>query len=180
MSEYDKSNSTESLATGLPEDIAQAVSRYVEIQRQEAALVEERHRLRDQIADYMGRIGASSMTSEVDGVRMVVRYAVKSVVEYDEEILRERLGPDNRLILWPDPDKIKKNLPIVAPLLMPILDKIGSPSPDAVKAAIAAGKLRQEQFDGAFERRQTKTFSIARARGADVVREEDAADETGG
>ena len=176
MSEYDEANQAGTQASGFPDLVAQAVSRYVEIQRQEAALVEERHRLRDQIAAYMAHIGASSMASEVDGVRMVVRHAVKNVVEYNEEVLRERLGPDYRLILWPDPDKIKRNLPIVAPLLMPILDKVGSPSPEAVKAAIASGKLRQEQFDGAFERRQTKTFSIARARGADAVREVGAAD----
>ena len=168
MSEYDETNRAATQTGALPEDIAQAVRRYVAIQRESAALQEERYRMRDQIAAYMARVGAATLTPEVDGTRMVVRNYVKNVVEYDEAVLKERLGQDYRLILWPDPDKIKKNLPKAAPLLMPILDEIGSPSPEAVKAAIAGGKLRKEQFDGAFERRQTQTFSISRERGPGI------------
>lgn len=176
MSEYDETNRGTSQTGALPEDIAQAVRRYVAIQRESAALQEERYRLRDQIAAHMAREGAASLTPEVDGTRMIVRHNVKSVVEYNEAVLKARLGQDYRLILWPDPDKIKKNLPKAAPLLMPILDEIGSPSPEAVKAAIASGKLRKEQFDGAFERRQTQTFSVSRERAAGV-REDGGADE---
>ncbi|MGI5870008.1 MAG: hypothetical protein ACOX9C_11260 [Kiritimatiellia bacterium] len=160
----------------LPEDIAQALRRYLEIQEETAALQAERHELRDQIAAYMASIGATTIAPVVDGTRVFVRNNVKQVIDYNEDLLKERLGPDYRLTLWPDPDKIKRNLPKVATLLLPIIEEIGSPSPEAIKAAINGGKLRKEQFDGAFERRQTQSFAVARERGAGGRVGEDDAD----
>ena len=64
MSEYDETNRAATQTGALPEDIAQAVRRYVAIQRESAALQEERYRMRDQIAAYMARVGAATLTPD--------------------------------------------------------------------------------------------------------------------
>jgi len=162
-------------ASGLPVEIENALRRYVEIQKEAAALQEEKYRLRDQIGDYMRRKDAAVISPEVDGERLSVRNTVKTVVTYNEALLKERLGSNYKLILWPDPAKIKKNLPCVAPLLMPIIEEVGSPSQDAVKAAIANGKIDKDVFSGAFEKRQTHLFAVSAYRDRGQAVGEDAA-----
>lgn len=177
MSEQADTSSSPGAIGNLPTEIAQALARYVEIQKESTALQEERYLLRDQIAAYMEEKDAWLISPEVDGTRFSVRNTVKTVVDYDEVLLKERLGNDFRLILWPDPAKIKKNLSRVAPLLMSILEEIGSPSPEAVKAAISGGKIKKELFEGAFEKRQTRTFSVSRERGPNVKEDGEAYDD---
>lgn len=149
------------VTSGLPAEIENALRRYIEIQKEAAALQEEKYRLRDLIGDYMKQKNAAMISPEVDGERLSVRNTVKTVVDYNEVLLKERLGSNYKLILWPDPAKIKKNLSHVAPLLMSIIEEVGSPSQDAVKAAIANGKIDKNVFSGAFEKRQTHLFSVS-------------------
>ncbi len=168
MSETEHTSSHRVTLVNLPVEIEQALMRYVEIQKESAALQDEKYSLRDQIAAYMEGKDASLISPEVDGSRLSVYNTAKTVVDYDEALLKERLGEDYKLILWPDPAKIKKNLSRVAPLLMSLIEEIGSPSQDAVKAAILDGKIKKELFDGAFEKRQTRTFSVTRVRDQNV------------
>ena len=177
MSENEQTSSNRVAVGDLPVEIEQALTRYVEIQKESAALQEERYRLRDQIAAYMEGKDAWLISPEVDGARLSVRNTVKTVVDYDEVLLKERLGEDYKLILWPDPAKIKKNLSRVAPLLTSILEEIGSPSQEAIKAAILGGKIKKELFVGAFEKRQSRTFSVSHERGQSVNESGDAYDE---
>ncbi len=172
MSENEYVSHTEVISGDLPAEIEQALRRYVEIQVESVALQDEKYRLRELISTYMEGKDASSISPEVDGQRLFVRNTTRTVVNYDEALLKERLGDDYKLILWPDPTKIKKNLPLVAPLLMPIVEEIGSPSQETVKAAIASGKVPKEVFDGAFEKRRSQSFSVSRDRGKSVAEDD--------
>ena len=177
MSENETTSSNRAIVGNLPVEIEQALARYVEIQKESTVLQEEKYRLRDQIADYMEGKDTWLISPEVAGARFSVRNTVKTVVDYDEVLLKERLGDDYPLILWPDPAKIKKNLSLVAPLLTPILEQIGSPSPEAVKAAISGGKVKKELFEGAFKKRQTRLFSVSHERSQNVNEDGDAYDD---
>lgn len=179
MSENEYANNTNAVSGELPAEVEQALRRYVEIQVESAALQDEKYQLRELISAYMEGKDTASISPEVDGQRLSVHNRTRTVVDYDEDVLKARLGDDYKLILWPDPAKIKKNLPLVASLLMPIIEKIGSPSQEVVKAVVSSGKVPREVFDGAFEKRVSQYFSVSRERGASVSEDDAAAYDEG-
>ena len=99
----------------------------------------------------------------VAGTPVKVRYARETVVEYDEPVLRERLGERYVHVVRPDPRKIRSHLAELEPLLAPALARIGTPDRDRVRAAVERGLVRTEEFAGAF-RKQTRTrLAVMRA-----------------
>jgi len=72
-------------------------------------------------------------------------------VTCNERIPQQRLGERYVQILAPGLNKLRSKMAEVEGLLAPALLSIGSPSREKVKAAIANGVVRQEEFTGAFE-----------------------------
>jgi hypothetical protein len=101
----------------------------------------------------------------VDGTRLKVSYRSVSSVEYDEEKLRARLGDGYHALLEPDLKKLRAELPSLGQELQPLLDRIGTPSPEKVKAAIEAGTVSAEEFKGAFKKIVKEYISVATLKG---------------
>ena len=91
-----------------------------------------------------------------------LRAAVRTstVVDYDEEGLRLRLGPRYKTVLEPDIKKIRKNLAELQPVLEPHLDTIGSVSRDLVQQNILSGELSSADFAGLFSKREKNVLYV--------------------
>jgi len=85
-------------------------------------------------------------------------------VEYDEDMLRSRLGDRYESILEPDLRKLKAALPSLGKEMEPLLDQIGSPSPDKVKKAVDSGLVDSSEFKGAFVKSTKEYVSVAAIR----------------
>ena len=140
------------------------LKRYMDIQRQEQELKDEKARLQAQLADHLERGNLQAWYPEVGGQKLKVRLSTVTVIEYDEPVLRERLGARYASLLAPDLRRIRQHLPELEPLLVPALDRIGSPHPDKVRAAIGQGVVSREDFAGAFQKRTRRIVSVARFR----------------
>ena len=147
-----------------PPELAQVLRRYLQIQAEENKLKEEKAALQQKLADHMAGGRLQYWSPEVDGQPLKVRCQESAVFEYDEPVLRERLGARFASILAPDIKKIRRHLADLAPVLAPALDTIGSPSPDRVRAAVEQGIVKKEEFAGAFEKTIRRTVAVTRVR----------------
>ena len=59
-----------------------------------------------------------------------------------------------------DGTKIRKNRELVRPLLVPVLDKIGTPASSRVENAVRSGSIAVSDFQGAFRKIVTPYISI--------------------
>lgn len=134
---------------------------YERIQQAEKALSERKTALKEILAKHMQALGAAEWMPEIDGRQFKIRYRHATTVEYDEETLRRRLGDRYRLVLGPDPRKLRRHLDEIAALLEPGLDVIGSPVPDKVKEAIASGAVKAEEFKGAFKKTEKDYITVS-------------------
>ncbi len=150
--------------------------RYDRILEQIEALERDKRALREQIQEAMGEAASPRAEVELGGRTLRATIRRSEQVVYDEELLRERLGDRYRLVLAPDPRRIRAHLDEVAPLLEPVLELCGKPSPERVRAAIEGGTLRREEFRGAFERRERTSLTIRRLAPRDDPPEVDAPD----
>jgi hypothetical protein len=147
-----------------PSGMEAALARYLAIQTEEQALREEKSGLQQRIAAHMEQDGRDVWFPEVQGQRLKIRSVRSTVVEYDEEKLKVRLGERYGAILAPDPRKIRRNLGAVEAALAPFLDVVGSPSADRVRNAIERGVVRSEEFAGAFTKTARSLVSVSRVR----------------
>lgn len=82
---------------------------------------------------------------------------------YGEDALHERLGERYRMLLAPDLRKLRAHVDELGQQLTPaMMDKVGSPAPEKVKAAIESGVVRLEEFKGAFRKEETVSVAVAR------------------
>ena len=148
-------------APGAPTiDTAVAIRRYMQIQREIAQLEREKEQLRDVLVKELEGKAPTKWHTTIDGKPLVVTHQLKTVVRYDEPLLRERLGEKYTEILEIDGVKLRKNREIVRPLLMPVLDRVGSPAPARVENAIRTGTLTVDAFRGAFQKTITPYISV--------------------
>lgn len=159
----------------LTADIEKTLRRYLDIQKEEARLREEKTALQDTLARHVG-LSASPRywLTSVDGQELKIRCQETTAVEYDEPVLRERLGDRFGTILSPDLRKLRQHLAELSSVLTPHLDRIGSPDPDRVKAAIQQGLVKKEEFVGAFKKTSRRMVAVSRVRpGASLPAEGD-------
>lgn len=156
-----------------PESIVNDLRRYLEIQNSEAALKEEKSALQERLGRYMAGKSATLWMPEVDGQSLKVRRQSQQIVEYDEEVLRRRLGARYLSILAPDPKKIRAHLDELAPVLTPYLDRVGSPQPQTVRAAIEQGLVSKDDFAGAFRKEVRERVAVMKLRPGFSGREPD-------
>ena len=141
-------------------DTAAAIRRYMQIQREIAQLEREKEQIRDVLAQELEGKAPTKWHTTVDGKPLVVTHQLKTVVRYDEPLLRERLGEKYAEILEIDGVKLRKNRELVRPLLMPVLDRVGSPAAARVENAIRTGTLTVDAFRGAFQKTVTPYISV--------------------
>jgi hypothetical protein len=150
-----KKNFTRIEAT-LPPDIEATLRSYLKIQRQDYELQEEKAQLQKILTEHLSKSPDGYWFPVVDGTELKVRFARDTEIEYDETLLRARLGGKYKCLLRPDLRKIRQHLSELEEILSPVLDKVGTPDRAKVKAAIDSGNVKREIFSGAF-RKETKT-----------------------
>ncbi len=164
----------------MPESVARDLRRYLEIQDSERVLREEKSALQERLGSYLAGQRMNLWTAEVDGQSLKVRRQSVQTVEYNEELLRQRLGDRYPHILAPDPRKIRLHLDEIAPALAPYLEQVGSPQPQAVKAALERGLVAKEEFAGAFHKEIRERVAVSRLRASstapDAVEQEEGAE----
>lgn len=83
-------------------------------------------------------------------------------IEYNEELLRERLGEEKyRSILSVDWKCVRENFEKLKPFMTPVIELVGVPSADKVKAGIESGALDRAAFSGAFVKRRKVQFAVS-------------------
>ncbi len=146
----------------LTPEITVVLNRYLEIQAEEKRLQEEKKRLQTTLAIHLGQIGLESWNPEFEGKKVMVRISRRDSIQYDEDLLRSRLGPRFPAILAPDQKKVERNEQKVNQLLAPIIEIVGSVSREKVRNAIGQGIVRPEEFDGAFSKKKWTVTSVTR------------------
>ncbi|MBN1673776.1 MAG: hypothetical protein JXR37_22200 [Kiritimatiellae bacterium] len=152
----------------LTAELEAVLARYVEIQQEAQRLQDEKTRLREQLAEHMERSGCEFWQPLVRGLPLRVRLRKTVEIEYDEQRLHDVLGERYRLILAPDLRKLRRNLGRVAAQLEPVLDLVGSPAPDRVRAAIKQGRVHADEFAGAFKKTTKRSVAVLRAKQEDA------------
>jgi ElaB/YqjD/DUF883 family membrane-anchored ribosome-binding protein len=147
--------------TELTEEIQEVLKEYTALQQEEQTLKERKHALQEKLKSHLRSGEKNIWYPEVDGVRLKVSCRSTSNVEYDEETLRARLGERYSSLLDPDIKKLRAELPNLGNELEPLLDRIGSPSPDKVKAAVENGTVSAEEFKGAFTKTTKEYISVS-------------------
>jgi hypothetical protein len=150
--------------SNLSEEMAGALRRYLQIQVEEQRLREEKSGLQETLGRHMAQRRIEYWFPEVDGQALKVRCHEAIAIEYDEEALRRRLGERYLSILAPDIRKLRRCLADVGPALAPFLDKVGSPAPEKVRAAVERGVVQTSEFAGAFQKTTRRTVAVARVR----------------
>ena len=145
-------------------EIEKVLLRYLDIQREERRLAEEKDGLRQVLASHLADLRGKFWFPVIAGCPLKIRYSRDVRVEYNEELLRERLGERYVHVLKPDMAKLRRELPQVERYLAPVLPLIGSPSPDRVRAAIQKGLVTKEEFSGAFKKTVRQSIVVMRDR----------------
>jgi hypothetical protein len=145
-------------------EIEMVLRRYLEIQAQEQRLKEEKNALRESIGRHMAGLELKYWYPTLDGQALKVRYRETTVIDYDESLLRDRLGERYPAILAPDLRKIRLHLDKLDSLFAPVLSLVGTPSPEKVRAAIENGLVNRESFSGAFKKTLKPFVAVGKAR----------------
>ena len=153
-------NEYEGIAAVARFDREGAIRRYQQIQQEIARLEKERESLRDLLVKELEGKVPAKWHSSVDGKPILVVHEYKTSVRYDEQLLKERLGAKYMDILEIDGTKIRKNRELLRPLLVPVLDKIGTPASSRVENAVRSGSIAVSDFQGAFRKIVTPYISI--------------------
>ncbi len=154
----------------LTPEIEKVLSRYLEIQAEMHRLSEEKGRLRDTLLAHVADARGRFWFPVVGGQKLMVAVRRKVEIDYDEDVLRRRLGDRYVQILKPDTRKMRKRLDDIEDTLAPVLALIGSPHPDKVRAAVESGAVSTEEFQGAFTKRLKESLTVRRARDDDEAR----------
>jgi hypothetical protein len=155
-------------AHGLPSEIESALKRYVEIQHEEQRLKDEKTMLQEKISRYMVGLEKKYWYPVIDAQTLKVRYRETSVIEYNEAVLRDRLGERYSAILAPDLRKIRLHLSEIESLFTPVLSLVGTPEPERVRAAIETGIVNKDEFAGAFKKTTKRYVAVSKARSGDL------------
>jgi hypothetical protein len=150
--------------TNVSPAIAQELIRYLEIQEQVRQLEEEKAAIKLRLEKSLESYAEPFWYPTVNNQPLKIRVKHDTEITYNEEMLRQRLGPQYPLILKVDPVKIRRQLAVIEPFLAPVLDQVGSPNREQIRAAIENGSIAKETFAGAFEKTSRTTIAVMRLR----------------
>lgn len=141
------------------DEVRELLNRYVSIQRKMAEMETEKKQLREKLEMLFPE--GSSLTDCDLGQCKVSRREVCEI-EYNEELLRARLGEEKyRSILSVDWKRVRANFEKLEPLMTPVIDLVGMPSADKVKIGIESGALDRAAFSGAFVKRKKVQLAVS-------------------
>ena len=143
------------------------LQRYLQIQEEERTLQEEKKALQNDLKKALAGMQQRFWFTEVGGTALKISCSTNEQIDYDDDLLRQRLGNRLRLVSSPDIRKIRSNLSQVEALLEPALDLIGSVDRIKVKHAVEQGLVRTEEFAGAFTRQKVTRVAVMRQRAAE-------------
>jgi len=152
---------------GTPEltpELGDVLRRYMEIQKEQQRLREEKKELQNKLKQAMEDMRGRFWYPTVDGVSLKVAHSRKQEVVYDDDVLRQRLGERFALVARPDVKKMREHMGEVERCVAPILDMVGSVDRDRVKAAIENGQVQREEFRGAFRKETAVRIAVMRQR----------------
>lgn len=152
----------------LTPEIERTLARYLAIQAEEWRLKDEKAQLRDALLAHLAGMQDRFWFPVVGGQKLMITPRRRTAIEYDEALLRRRLGDRYPRILKPDPKKLRKHLDEIEPHLAPVLSLVGSPHPDRVRAAVLSGVVTKEEFQGAFRKELKASITVRRAREDDL------------
>ncbi|HMO50134.1 MAG TPA: hypothetical protein PKE26_05375 [Kiritimatiellia bacterium] len=141
---------------------ASLLKEYRALQDAEREIREKKSALQERLAAHLEEMKATVWMPEVEGATFKVRYRKTVKIEYDEDVLQQRLGDRYALLLRPDWRKVRSKLDEVEPLLVAALPVIGTPDPARVKAAIDAGQVALDDFKDAFTRKEVTSVAVSR------------------
>ena len=135
-------------------EIESILTKYIQ---RRADLENELKSIEQDLASRLGARNKVTVEFKAFGKKYRADIEKRSEVEYDEDLLRQRLEDRYEAILKPDIDKIARVLNDIEACFDHVLSVVGTPSPDKVKEAIEEGLVDKEEFDGAF-RKTTRPF----------------------
>jgi len=139
------------------QEFVTTLARYVEVRDGINTLEAERRALAEAIGAHMAQEGRDTLSVAHGGRHYKVRRSASTRVDYDEDLLRKRLGERYLSILAVDARKVKVEAERLREWLGEHLIEVGSPDRARVKEAVEHGLVRVEEFSGAF-RRETKSI----------------------
>jgi len=146
----------------LPPHIKAALERYVEIQQIQQQLNDEKKHLQQMLKEHLRSGGKSVIWSpRLQDLLVRVNYKRNVRVDYNEKLLRERLGDRYPEILSPDVKKIRRHLDEVEGLLKPALLIIGTPDRRKVQEAVTQGGMEFSLFQGAFQKKLDESIAVS-------------------
>ncbi len=145
----------------LTTEIEGILKEYTKLQQEEQALKARKQALQETLKTHLRGKEQNVWYPETGGMRLKVSYRSVPQVEYDETTLRARLGDRYPALLEPDLRKLRAALPNLEKELEPLLNLIGSPSPEKVKKAIENGMVSAEEFKDAFSKTVKEYISVA-------------------
>ena len=141
------------------------LSEYKKIEQDLTNLNKRKGELREKIQSLLLSLEQPSYKNDTFDIKVVS----KGSINYDEDKLRARLGNRYSLILQPDIKRIKENLEVIKPQVMPYIDKIGKPSRELVKEMVESGKLKIGELKDAYEKTVTHTLYVKKRKVKTVV-----------
>ncbi len=145
-------------------EMERTLERYLAIQEEEKRLAEEKRQLQDTLKQFMRTGGEQRWCPTVGDQNLRVTYRHTTEVEYDEDVLRERLGSRYEAILTPNLKKVKSAMPHLRQYLQPVLREIGSPDPELIKQGVRSGTIRTDEFRDAFTKRERELVTVSRVK----------------
>ena len=144
------------------DELGALLQRYDALEEKLAALQEEKQELRREITAGLQAAGFNEQAFEIGGRLVRCKLRRQTKVDYDESLLRERLKDRYRLILAPDPTRIRRHMDEVGPLLEPVLELVGKPSRELVRQRVTEGTVGVDEFAGAFVKSDTVGLVVSR------------------
>lgn len=148
----------------LTPDVEKALRRYLEIQKQERELREEKKVLQESLGNHLKQADATRWLPCIDGETLRVTRTLVTEITYDEQLLGERLGERYARILTPDSKKLKEHMDQATQLLQPILPQVGTPDRTRVQLAIEQGVIDKSEFAGAFTKTEKVRVAVGKPR----------------
>ena len=134
------------------------------VEQQLKQLAEDKQQIRDRITELLLLLGTDKLQVDLDDCSVNLKLTRRVRVQYDEQVLQQRLGDRYRSILAPDMKRMRKHMGEIEHLLEPAMDLIGAPSRDRVELCVQAGTMSVSDFVGAFDKQTTTTLYVRRAR----------------
>ena len=144
----------------LTEQIQASLTRYIEIQRAEAKLKREKAELAERLNRHLQLSGAKEWFTKVDRSQLKITARKWEKCEYDEELLKGRLGDRYKKILRPDGKKIWRRKEEVAVVLGDFLEEVGVPDPRIINNAIYEGLIDRAEVDGAVKKTERRYVTV--------------------